>query len=291
MIWGLKQGLLGVRQITLAPSMAALGRNRYLQQNDFLKMLGVAMLLHAIVIGIATAWPDEKVTDIPVRSLSFKIGAGERIRPLNVGTPVAPQPIQMTPAAPMRWSAPAPDKPKPQPVKQAKVIPITPQPQRQVPMQNPVPQPVAQPAPTSNALPNTNILTSQVAVAASPQRFIRETPTHSTSLGQQPQGATAAEEAQAVRERYEQEISGWIQKHRLPNMVSGSRKVRAVVRVRIDRSGYVRYYALEQSTGNGAIDAAAVDMIRRANPMPAVPSSYPAGNLIEFLIPILFLVP
>jgi hypothetical protein len=32
-------------------------------------------------------------------------------------------------------------------------------------------------------------------------------------------------------------------------------------------------------------------MIRRANPVPAIPADYPAGNLIEFLIPITFEAP
>ena len=63
---------------------------------------------------------------------------------------------------------------------------------------------------------------------------------------------------------------------------------RAIVRMRINRAGYVRYYALEESSGNAALDAAALAMIRRANPMPTPPSNYPAGNLIEFLIPINF---
>ena len=32
-------------------------------------------------------------------------------------------------------------------------------------------------------------------------------------------------------------------------------------------------------------------MIRRANPVPSVPENYPAGSLIEFLIPITFAHP
>ena len=119
----------------------------------------------------------------------------------------------------------------------------------------------------------------------SPQHFIREA--GSTETG----NASAAENAQAARARYEMEISGWIQKHKLYPPDANGAEGRAVVRMRIDRSGNVRYYGIEEASGNAVLDAAAIDMIRRANPMPVVPSDYPAGSLVEFLIPISFKVP
>lgn len=64
-----------------------------------------------------------------------------------------------------------------------------------------------------------------------------------------------------------------------------------MVRMCIDRGGNVRYYAIEQSSGLSIFDDAALDMIRRANPVPAVPVNYPASNLVEFLIPISFKAP
>lgn len=93
-----------------------------------------------------------------------------------------------------------------------------------------------------------------------------------------------------IMSRYTQLISLWIQKFKLyPEAarlegLNGS----TVVRVRIDRKGNVRYYALEYSTGYEALDHAAIDMIKRANPVPAVPSDYPKGELLEFLIPVSF---
>lgn len=289
MNWGLRQGMLG-RQQTLNPSMTAVGGNTYLQSNDFLKTIAVAMVLHVLILGISAIWPEQEVTDIPVRALTFKIGGGERIpHAVAIGSPVAPQPIVTTP--PSQWRAsPQPVKPvpRPQPVKPAKIVPLVPPTQRQAPLDNPQQRtaPAEQPKPPT-ALPDTSVLTTQAAIAPTPQRFIREMPLVPAGA----QLASAAESAQAVRARYEQEISGWIQKHYPQNIAAGQRKVRPVIRVRIDRSGYVRYYALEQSSGSDALDASAIDMIRRANPMPAVPDTYPAGNLIEFLIPIVFRVP
>jgi protein TonB len=104
-------------------------------------------------------------------------------------------------------------------------------------------------------------------------------------------GGGTGESPQVIRERYEQQISTWVGRHTIYPPDARGREGRAVVRMRIDRTGYVRYYAIEQSSGIAAIDAAAIDMVRRANPMPSVPDNYPSGSLIEFLIPITFRAP
>lgn len=93
-----------------------------------------------------------------------------------------------------------------------------------------------------------------------------------------------------IMSRYTQMISLWIQKFKVyPEEariagLNGS----TVVRIRIDRRGNIRYYALERSTGIEVLDQAAIDMIRRANPVPAVPDDYPEGELFEFLVPVNF---
>jgi protein TonB len=328
--WGLTQGLLGARQQALSPSFTALGPNTYLTPNDFVKMLTVAFVLHALVLGIFSLMPREQVTDIPVRAINFKIGGNERIAafgvPLGVGT-TTPQPQPITPPAsvgnqewraapaPAKPAPAAPVKPKPKPKEKKKKPQATPvsekrpapvqsaqEAQRTRPMQNPVPldsllakaepapQPTTPPASNLASLPSPSLL-NQPAIAPSPQRFIREAGTAGTAPLGQDSAAAAAQSAEAVRARYEQVIAGWIQKHYPQNIASGSRKLRPVIRMRIDRTGYVRYYAIEQTSGSQALDSAAIDLIRRANPMPAVPPTYPAGNLIEFVIPIVFFVP
>lgn len=299
--WGLQQGLLGAQQQTLAPSFNALGPNRYLSQHDFLKMLAVALLLHLTVLGVASLFRDDRVKDIPVRALSFKIGDSAAMggaprmvvaAPIPVPQPaVVPAPI--TPSkAPSPWRAntaitppkpviPAPKAPRQRPSDNP--TPLTPLPSATTPAA-PSPAAPADPSPPLAALPDPALL-SQPAVAANPQRFVRENGAAPTDTGA---GDSAAASAQAARTRYEQEISGWIQKHKFYPATAQGAKGRTVVRVRIDRSGNVRYYGIEESANNAALDAAAIDMIRRANPMPAVPADYPAGSLIDFLIPIVF---
>lgn len=340
----LQKGMMGIGQASLAPSLAALGPNRYLREKDFFTMLGIAFAAHLMVILIMGILPKEKVTDIPVRALSFKIGGQNRLaafgNPLGVGAtvpalkPVAqpqprtetwrpkPQQKPVTTPAPLKpipsLTAPKPTAiPKPSPVK---TVPLVPPEQRQMPEENrtdtlppiePVPSrletpaPVVAPAPEQempSALPSTEILTQVAApaIAPEPQRYVREVgaaPNMGQGIatgsanGQGTENTMSSGTAQEIRERYEQQISAWIQQHKVYPAQANGAEGRVVARMRIDRAGYVRYYAIEQSSGNAVLDAAAIDMIRRANPVPAVPASYPAGSLIEFLIPITFRVP
>lgn len=93
-----------------------------------------------------------------------------------------------------------------------------------------------------------------------------------------------------IMSRYTQLISLWIQKFKVYPEEARLQGLKGstVVRIRIDRRGTINYYALERSTGIILLDQAAIDMIRRANPVPAVPSDYPAGESFEFLIPVNF---
>lgn len=101
--------------------------------------------------------------------------------------------------------------------------------------------------------------------------------------------ASGARDAE-IMSRYTQLISLWIQKFKVYPEEARSQGIigASVVRIRIDRRGNVRYYALERTTGSELLDRAAIDMIRRANPVPSVPNDYPEGELQEFLIPVSF---
>ncbi len=299
MTWGLTQGMLGTEHESLAPSLAALGPNRYLSQRDFFWMLGVALLVHLAVFGIASLMPEKEVTNIPVRALSFKLGDQDRIAAYS---PVAAPTNEV--AAPVM-----------QAMAEARVAATTPQPPQPVAQPKPAPKPVKQqppkpaPAPVFKPIIDHPMPAPQQpappAIAPVPQQYIREVGQPAplaplpTTAGT-PEGAVGGagtlntqteETSREIRERYEQQISSWIQRHKLYPADAGGRAGRVVVRMRIDRGGTVRYYALDESSGVHAIDNAALDMIRRANPVPAAPVNYPAGSLIEFLIPITFQAP
>ena len=297
MKWGLSQGLIGQDQ--LVPSFTAIGPNTYLTRNDFAKMLGIAVAVHAIALGVAGLMPSQTVTDIPVRALSFKLGdqdkvaaygrpsgAGESAAPVATSAQIAPpilQAITQAPVEPAERVAPTLPAPKPKPV-------LQPKPQPKPKLEEPTPAP--KPAP---------------AIAATPQQYVREVGKAPAATAQNGantgygvnegaiggsglESSQTAQTTEAVRQRYEQQISSWIERHKITPEGIGH-EVRVVVRMQIDRGGVIRYYALEQPSGIQAVDAAAIDMVRRANPVPPVPANYPAGTLIEFIIPIVFAAP
>jgi TonB family protein len=90
--------------------------------------------------------------------------------------------------------------------------------------------------------------------------------------------------------RYETLVSLWIQKFKVYPAEAKSANLtgQTTLRLQIDRQGNIRHFVLEGSTGSPVLDRAGIDMVRRANPVPAVPNDYPAGELFEFVIPISF---
>lgn len=282
MNWGLTQGIWGRTRESLAPSASAIGPNTYLTARDFSVMLGIAFVVHVLVFVVAALVPNTKVTDIPVRALSFKLGDENRI---TASSAPAPVPTMADPVAAPVIQAVSADSWQATPNVPAPVVPA---PLIAKPEQKPVVKPAPVKAPPA--------LKPAAAIAPTPQQYVREVGAAPTgpvgaTMGQENATRVADQQAQAVRARYEQQISAWIQQHKLYPTAAGGREGRVVVRMRIDRAGNVRYFAIEQSAGLAIFDSSALDMIRRANPVPAVPENYPAGNLVEFLIPISFKAP
>lgn len=287
---------------TLTPLQMALGNNRYLGREDFLQMLFAALAVHMAIFAIASLFPSEKVQHIPVRTLSFKLGDEDKVAaygapatPVNAAMPASPV-MQASTADVAKISTPVVPVVKPKPK------PVTPVVQTKPTLEEPPPAVLKKPEPEPSPPPV--VPAPQQAIAPTPQQYVREEqrplmPSFAVPGGVRDgavggsgtENTMTAQTAEAIRDRYEQQISGWIEQHKVYPMEAGGRAGRTVIRMRIDRMGIVRYYALEQSSLIPAMDAAALDMIRRANPLPAAPVNYPAGNLIEFLIPISFKAP
>lgn len=91
---------------------------------------------------------------------------------------------------------------------------------------------------------------------------------------------------------YEQLLSVHMAKFQVYPPSAAEQKIegKGVVRIRIDRVGNVRFYEVAESTGNGLLDSALKSMVKRADPMPPVPSDYPQGSVLEFLLPVAFRV-
>lgn len=99
--------------------------------------------------------------------------------------------------------------------------------------------------------------------------------------------ATAPAWAPTARVRYEELLFAWMNRHKEYPVLAQRRGLegRGSLRVRIDRDGRVLERALLRSTGQSLLDDAALDMVRRASPFPAVPDGY-AGSTFEFVAPI-----
>jgi len=67
------------------------------------------------------------------------------------------------------------------------------------------------------------------------------------------------------------------------------RREQGVVRLHfvMDRSGRVLSYDIAGSSGSVALDEAARDLIRRAQPLPPVPADYP-GERLDLIVPVVF---
>ena len=258
------------------------GNTDRLTQVHFAYAVAIAFVLHMLVYGIWLLVPKTPILDIPVRVLNIKLGDTDDVaeEPLpqastnNAGVEQALSKVVKDIQDNHAGETPA------------KISDVT------------------AVVPIKKSLPNLDKLmtkskpfdmrTEGVAVAApvisvAETQFVRETkPTELPAEGSVLGNSTSPQAE--IMARYEQLISAWIDKFKPSKlMVSGQpERATASVRIRIDRRGNIRYMELEKSTDFAALDRAAIDTVRRANPVPAAPVDYPSGEVIEFLVPIVF---
>lgn len=259
------------------------GNTDRLTQVHFFYTLVAAFLLHMLLLGIWMLIPKTPVMDIPVRVLSIKLGdaddapEADNAQPTrdnasnveNIISKVA-QEAQGTTTA--HSDVPVKAVEKAMFSNDKKLVPAK-----------------IEKMMATKSKPF-DMRSEGVAVAAPvmgvvEKQYVRETEQPGNSLG-----SIKASNAE-VMSRYEQLISSWIDKFKPDKlMVSGQpEKVTASVRIRIDRRGNIRFMELEQSSKFILLDNAALDTVRRANPVPAAPANYPVeGDSIEFIVPIVF---
>ena len=250
----------------------------------FASMLLLALIVHGLGLLIASLIPPAPVATIPVRALSFKIGDAPADVPAAMPTPQPELPVATAEAPVADWATPPallPPPPLQAPVRHVREAAAI------------VEKPVL-PSPPAASEPS----------VPTAQRFVREegtAPLDATDVfGDAPPNlpgtvttpvapSTAVPlGSDTIKDVYAKQIAEWIAKHKTMPATANPAAMKAIVRIRVDRAGYLRYYALEESSGDDAVDKAAIAMVRRANPVPAAPAGYPAGSLIEFLVPIVF---
>jgi protein TonB len=229
----------------------------YLGNEHFALTLVATLLLHILAGYGIYSMPKAKILDIPVRMLNIRLGDAD----MQEEEATQPQPIsensQQLENEMARLSRPEQQKetpPKPTPPKQEK-------------------QPVV-----NNTIP-------------APRQFVRTNAADNVPKNEGIAIGNSSAKNAEIKANYEQTVSLWIKKFQVyPEEARQKGYVGTpVVRVRFDRRGNIRYTVLESSSGYDELDRAALDMVRRANPVPAVPDDYPqGGDLLEFLLPVIF---
>jgi protein TonB len=261
-----------------------------LGNRHFLVTILVAFALHLMAYCLWHLMPKAPVVDIPVRALNIKLGDVDAelstedlsmMRPNasnsdNVEHIISRVVADISPAKPADSAIKSMDK-------AMESAPKTAKPSAAV---NPFEKTAAKIKPF-------DMRTEGVSVAAPIQQvearqFVRDLAPPGTEVNA---SSAVNSSSKDVVARYEQLISAWIDKFKPEKVLSSdqSGRVTAMVRLRIDRRGNIRYIALEKTTDSVVLDRAAVDTVRRSNPVPPAPSDYPAGDLIEFIVPVVFI--
>lgn len=268
-------------------------RNIYLTRQHFLFMLCAALAVHIIMGAAYMLSPSLKVNKVPVHVLNIKLGSGDAMAMTDsyeavesektISRVSASQPNPVPPPhenARIKTAEPPVAKAKDAPEKAPAEAPQAPAENAAAAKQGPD-NAIKAYAPTGSAAQ------APLSSNAEPAQYIRR---QGDARGQgdgSPIGNSLDSQA-VMMQRYTQLISTWInrQKGLMNRALQPGMRGNIVVRLRIDRRGKIHMFKLDKATGVPSVDAAAADMVRAADPVPPVPSTYPGGNMFEFLIPI-----
>lgn len=241
----------------------------YLGNPHFAVMLGLAFVLHLMALLGWSFVPPVRIIDIPVHAMNIRLGDSD-VRQAQ-DDEVVPQPMVDNSAQLESAMAKLIRKPTAE-----KIEKKAPEP------------PVNKGTQSSEKLADKAPLVSDNV--DSPRQFVRSAEDKKIDKREGSVLGNSNDSKAEIKARYEQTISLWIQKFKLYPEKAREMGMQGstVVRIRIDRRGNIRYSALEGNTGYQELDRAALDMVRRANPVPAVPDTYPEGDMFEYLIPVNF---
>ncbi|MDE1150397.1 MAG: energy transducer TonB [Azospirillaceae bacterium] len=182
---------------------------------------------------------------------------------LDLPPPPAPAPPEPPKPEPPKPEPPKPVPPKPTPPKPVVVRPVTP------PLPAPpVPSPVAAPTPQPPAPSSAPVQSEAPAVQNPP-----------------------APPAPALKgpDTFEGRLLAQLYKYKRYPAAARTRHQTgtAMLRFTMDRSGHVLSASLERSSGASALDEETLALVRRAEPLPAMPDEMP-GATLELVVPVEF---
>ncbi|MGE4528663.1 MAG: energy transducer TonB [Rhodospirillaceae bacterium] len=218
--------------------------------------LGVAALGHGMVVLAGLSWAADPPSASGAPVFAVEVAAAPPApaqvaepAPLPEVRPAAP-PKPVTDAVPLPHPKPPAPKPKPHPK----------------PMPEPVPSPAA-----SSAPPSASVIEPNAKITAAPVP-----------------GANA-QAAPARASSWQGELLGRLEQFkRYPRSAQWNRRQGTViVAFAIDREGRVLTKRLSRSSGFADLDAEALELLNRAQPLPPPPERI-AGDRIELVVPVQF---
>jgi protein TonB len=188
--------------------------------------------------------------------------------------PLPPAPVPVV-------TPPAPPPPEPEPPKQVERVPPPPEPVKRVEpkpvVRRVAPAPEPPPMPDAVASPEPAPASAPAPVAATPPPQAAAAP----PAARAPQGTAMPDWQSRVLARLER------YKRYPREAVARRREGVPQVRFSIDRDGHVLSASLHQASGDRDLDAEAVDLVQRADPLPRPPDDLP-GATIEIVVPVSF---
>jgi protein TonB len=223
--------------------------------NPFPLMLAVALVLH---VGVLAWWKIPKSDHPPLKP--------ERPVMQMIKLAAPPQTLAAAPSPPPMPEPPPALRPAPRPAPK------------------PVPQPMPAPPPQLQAVPPEPTPVQREPTPSLPQSA--PPPRAETVVaGIAPPPHPAAN----VLAGYEALLAAWLDRHKNYPLAAQRRRQEGEVllRVRINREGRVLSFRAQDISDHPILDAAALSMVKRAEPFPPFPDDFP-GSEFEFLLPVSF---
>lgn len=234
---------------------------RVINRKHWIWALSLAALLHLVLFVRLGLAPDKIVLAEPSAQAITIALAPES----------APEPV-----------AKAKPAPKPEPIAKPKPKPQPPPP----PRPKPKPKPAPQPAPLPSPEPSPEPAIENDLPAPAVQREARPARAAQPAAPPQPGGTGSLRDTPPD---YRATLSAWLSRHKqYPRRARRlGQQGTAVLHFVIDRNGKVLEWDISSSSGHRLLDAAVETMIRRSDPLPAMPASMTVSKL-ELTVPVNF---
>jgi protein TonB len=208
-----------------------------------------------------------------------------------VGTPPAAVIIDLTPAPAAALPEPTPPveptPPEPEPRLQPEPEPampvVEPSPAPHPPVVLPAPQP-PKPKPKAKPVERPPVQQHEPAVVPAPAAPAAPAP---PAAFQAPPGPAPSNAN--LRATWQAQLLSWLERHKRYPRVAQEQRQQGVASLRfaLDRQGRILSFRLDKSSGFTLLDEEVLELIQRAQPVPAPPPEIP-GDRIEVLVPVAF---